>query len=144
MIQAHNSSLEISIWDFCSDSELKPLNELILRKYTLLRKYRNIDLFSLPQNEAAKQHRRLVFLEEEITTLYATRQIVHRLREVYQGAVALSAEAAQQERHQILLHMQYWKKRFEHEHAECVREKEEVIYWVMTARNYLRNGTQNQ
>ncbi len=66
--------------------------------------------------------------------------MVVRLRELYMRATADIGEAIYQERLDLLNQVQYWKSRYEGEHAECMREKTDVLFWIELAQTYLRDG----
>lgn len=135
--------LEIAIWEFCSDRELKPLDDLIRRKYSYLRKCRDTDLLSLPDDEAQHMHQRIISLEKEVSILYAAKNMVVQLRRIYAEAAADLGQAIHEERCRLLLETQCWRSRYEAEHQECIKEKELVLFWIEQALKHLRNGKAN-
>lgn len=139
-MKAEATFLEIAVWEFSFDSYLKPLNDLIRRKYAYLNRCRAKDLFALPDDEAKWMHERIVSLEDEVATSYAVKNMIVRLRTLYMDATADIGETIHQERLDLLSQVQYWQSRYEAEHAECMREKAEVLFWVEMAQNYARNG----
>jgi len=130
---ANTKFLEIAIWEFCSDRELKPLDDLFRRKYFWLKKLRETDLFALTGEEAERTHKRTAALEQEVATLYSAKNMICRLHELYMNVTADIGEAIYHERLDLLNQVMYWKSRFQQEHAECMREKQEVLNWVELA-----------
>ena len=94
--------LEIAIWEFCSDRELKPFDDLIRRRYNYLLRCRDTDLFSLPDDNAQQMHQRITSLEKEVSTLYAAKNMIVQLRVLYAEATADLGEAIHEERLRLL------------------------------------------
>ena len=84
MTNSSPAFLEIAIWKFYSDRELKPFDDLIRRRYNYIFKCHDTDLFALTDNNAQQMHQRITSLEKEISTLYAAKNMIVQLLFLYE------------------------------------------------------------